>query len=74
MALSVSVLTGLTVIEKEVSLIAKAISPWRHSGEDAVNKLYLAIRFHLRSQKLELHLFMSSNCSCLDLWGGQNII
>ena len=38
MALSVSVLTGLTVIEKEVSLIAKAISPWRHSGEDAVNK------------------------------------
>ena len=38
MALSVSVLTWLTVIEKEVSLIAKAISPWRHSGEDAVNK------------------------------------
>ena len=37
MALSVSVLTGLTVIEKEVLLIAKAISPWRHLGEDAVN-------------------------------------
>ena len=34
---SVSILTELTVIEK-VSLNGKAFSPWRHSGEDTVNK------------------------------------